>query len=74
MSNQDYELIIETWECFRDSLPSNRREDAILKMLKLFEEYGFSIHEAGGEDQYIDDALKLLDDDHSDDSSEEEDY
>lgn len=70
MSN-DSKLIVEVWDTFRDIIPAARRDDAALKVLRLFEEYGFEIHEAEGEDKILDEALELLREDEDEDEVDE---
>jgi len=73
----DSKLLLDLWESVRDLLPANKRDNAILTFLRLFEEYGFEISETDleGEDNYLDDALEIYKDDLLEEDDEvEEDY
>ena len=67
--NNEYKLIIELWEYFRDQLVASKRLDAAIQLLKLFEEYGADISnpEIQGECEYLDEAVSMLTDDHDND-------
>lgn len=69
-------LILELWEHFRDSISSNKRTDAAHYMLRLFDEYGFefSTHDLEGEDEYLDEAISLMDEEPEEDDGEEDIY
>lgn len=67
----DNEMIVEVWEVIRDVVPPAKREDAALRLLKVFEENGFDIGEIEGEDSILDEALHLLKDEDSDEDTEE---
>lgn len=56
----DNEMIVEVWEVIRDVVPTAKREDTALRLLKVFEENGFDINEIEGEDTILDEALQLL--------------
>jgi len=62
-------LVVELWDYFRDLLPARHRAEAALHVLRLFEEYGIEIKKSDieGEDDYLDDALNTLHDDHEHD-------
>ena len=64
--NNETKLVIELWDYIRDNLSAKLRADAALHILKLFEEYGVDVdrNELEGEDEYLDDALHILQDDH----------
>jgi hypothetical protein len=65
--SEESKLVIEVWEVMRDVLPPARREDAALRLLKVFEENGFKIDEIEGEDSILDEALHLLRDEEDED-------
>ena len=68
----DNEMIVEVWEVIRDVVPAAKREDAALRLLKVFEEHGFDINEIEGEDSILDEALILLrDEEDGEDETEE---
>ena len=68
----DNEMIVEVWEVIRDVVPAAKREDAALRLLKVFEENGFDINEIEGEDSILDEALTLLrDEEDGEDETEE---
>lgn len=68
----DNDMIVEVWEVIRDVVPAAKREDAALRLLKVFEENGFDINEIEGEDSILDEALILLrDEEDGDDETEE---
>lgn len=68
----DNDMIVEIWEVIRDVVPAAKREDAALRLLKVFEENGFDINEIEGEDSILDEALLLLrDEEDGDDETEE---
>jgi hypothetical protein len=68
----DNEIIVEVWEVIRDVVPVAKREDAALRLLKVFEENGFDINEIEGEDSILDEALILLrDEEDGEDETEE---
>ncbi len=58
--DNETKLLLEIWQNVRDIIPSSRREDSALMMLRAFEEYGFDIDTADleGEDEYLDTALE----------------
>jgi hypothetical protein len=59
--DNETKLLLEIWQNVRDIIPTNRREDSALMILKAFEEYGFDIdqNELHGEDEYLDAALDI---------------
>jgi hypothetical protein len=65
MMDNESKLFLEIWQNFRDLIPTHRRDDLAFTLLKSFEEYGFDVDasEVDGEDEHIDNALELLDDD-----------
>ena len=68
----DNDIIVEVWEVIRDVVPAAKREDAALRLLKVFEENGFDINEIEGEDTILDEALTLLrDEEDGEDETEE---
>ena len=69
-------LVLELWEYFRDIIGAGKRADAALHLLRLFEEYGIDIDKADleGEDEFLDDALFSLSDEHEDEEDDEEDF
>lgn len=73
--DSDSKLIVEVWDTVRDLIPSARREDAVLKLLKVFEEYGVDVSADAleGEDSYLDAALENYRE-HKDEDEESEDY
>lgn len=70
--DSDSKLIVEVWDTVRDLLPAARREDAIIKLLKVFEEYGVEINADAleGEDTYLDSALESYQDHDDEEDSE----
>jgi hypothetical protein len=74
--DSDSKLVVEVWDIVRDLIPSARREDAVLKLLKVFEEYGVDISPDAleGEDTYLDAALENYREhaDEDDDSEDDE--
>ena len=62
--DNETKLLLEIWQNFRDVIPTARRDDSALALLKSFEEYGFDIDpsEVEGEDEYLDNALEVLKD------------
>ena len=77
--SSESELILEVWETFRDTLPAGKREDAVIRLLKVFENHGYDI-DVGlleGTDQYLDEALQAYSDGenpHDDDDDEDDNY
>lgn len=73
--NSDTKLILESWEAVKDSIPAARREDAVHKLLKVFEEYGIDIDagELQGEDPHLDSALESYQDHSDNDDDHDED-
>lgn len=73
--DSDSKLIVEVWDTVRDLIPSARREDAVLKLLKVFEEYGVEVSAEAleGEDAHLDAALENYRE-HKDEDEESEDY
>jgi hypothetical protein len=69
--SSDSKLIVEVWDTIRDIIPAGKRDDAALRILRLFEEYGFEIQEAEGEDKILDEALELLREDEDEDEVDE---
>lgn len=39
--NSESSLVMEVWDLMRDALPSGRRQEAAIALLRSFEEYGF---------------------------------
>lgn len=70
----DNEMIVEVWEVIRDVVPAAKREDAALRLLKVFEDNGFDIGEIEGEDAILDEALQLLKDEEDEDETQELDF
>lgn len=70
--DSDSKLILEAWEAVRESIPAARREDAVHKLLKVFEEYGIDIDagELEGEDTHLDAALESHREHRDDEDSE----
>lgn len=58
--DSDSKLVIEIWDSVRDAIPVARREDTVLKLLKVLEENGTEISAEAleGEDSYLDAALE----------------
>lgn len=63
MDNES-KLVVELWDYFRDMLPAGKRVAAAAHILRLFEEYGFSVDhdELEGECEYLDEAIEHFDD------------
>lgn len=74
MRNSDNAVIVEIWEVIRDVVPTGKREDAALRLLKVFEDNGYDIEDVEGEDTILDEALHLLKDEDSDDEEAELDF
>jgi hypothetical protein len=73
--NSETKLVVDLWDYMRDVIPAGKRTDAAIKMLDLFQEYGYEVssHELEGECEYLDEALEaFLDEDRSEDDDEEE--
>lgn len=74
--NSETKLVIELWDYFRDMISAGKRHDAVLHILRLFEEYGIDVvrHDLEGEDEYLDEALQSLADDSEDESDDWHDH
>jgi hypothetical protein len=71
--DNETKLLLEIWHNFRDIIPASRRDDSALTLIKAFEEYGFDIDASDieGEDEYLDGALEVLNDDDQEESSDD---
>ncbi len=72
MSSEN-ELLIDLWDHFRDLIGAGRRVDSVLHIIRLFEEHGLEIDLAAleGEDNYIDEAIGLLQEEEEDELEDE---
>lgn len=60
--NSETKLVFELWDYIRDVIPAGKRSDAVLFMLRLFDESGldFDRHDLEGECEYLDEALQAM--------------
>ena len=67
------ELLLETWELMTEFVPTAKKEDAVNKLIKIFEDYDLDTEELAsirGEDHALDAAIDAL----IGESEHEEDY
>jgi hypothetical protein len=61
--NSESSLVLELWELVRDGIPSARRADLALSMLRSFEEFGFEAKDLADlldEDDHLTAAYRAL--------------
>lgn len=71
----DSQIIVDTWDLFKDLINQNKRQEHCEQLLRLFDEYGLlpdDHSELKGHDQYIDTALKDMFGDEDDEIDDDE--
>lgn len=60
--NSETKLVFELWDSLRENITASKRLDSVMRILRLFEEYGIEIDHVDleGECEYLDDALQAL--------------
>ena len=56
----DTSIVLDVWEVLNEYLPTNKKEDAANKLIKVFSDHAFDIddlEQVRGEDTYLDMAL-----------------
>lgn len=70
-------FILELWDVFRDKIPAKEREDTAYQFLKLLNDWDvdvLSMRDLRDEDNHIDSALDLLEEEEGGERDEDEDY
>jgi len=74
-NKMDISIILDVWEVLNENLPTNKKEDAANKLIKVFSDHAFDLddlEQVRGEDHYLDLALDHFTETDPDEEVEEE--